>query len=323
MSNVKEAPERIGRYAYSETNVQYAEAPAFISGQTEYVRADLYEAQAAELAAVKAERDYAVSEMKEARTYRNIETGHAEDAEARAERAEAALAELEADVERLRQAASDADIVANHFKSERDHLQECLEDVLEQMALSRTGAVKGLQWIEAIALGNTRKLVALDCFHNEFARLDLPKPDDFVATFKAQQQRRYEACILSVLEPAAPEGEQEHEHIEVTDAGLIQFAEWFRKNYPGPDTVIHKPDWHAPKIYRAARHAFRQQEPEDRQEAVAEPYGYVADNAKWRGFIFSDRMEAEDRVQIFGGSVVPVYTHPAEQAVTDARSLLK
>lgn len=36
-------PERLGRYEYSPINVVYAEAPAFISGQTEYVRADLYE----------------------------------------------------------------------------------------------------------------------------------------------------------------------------------------------------------------------------------------------------------------------------------------
>ena len=34
-----------------------------------------------------------------------------------------------------------------------------------------------------------------------------------------------------------------------------EFMLWFRKNYPGPDTIIHKPDWHAPKIYRAAIHA--------------------------------------------------------------------
>lgn len=30
------------------------------------------------------------------------------------------------------------------------------------------------------------------------------------------------------------------------------FMEYFRQNYPGPDTIICKPDWHAPKIYRAA-----------------------------------------------------------------------
>lgn len=31
-----------------------------------------------------------------------------------------------------------------------------------------------------------------------------------------------------------------------------QFMDYFRRNYPGPNTIIHSPDWHAPKIYRAA-----------------------------------------------------------------------
>lgn len=43
------------------------------------------------------------------------------------------------------------------------------------------------------------------------------------------------------------------------ETALAAFSEWFRKNYPGPDTIIHKPDWHAPKIFRAARHALRPQ----------------------------------------------------------------
>lgn len=30
------------------------------------------------------------------------------------------------------------------------------------------------------------------------------------------------------------------------------FMEYFRRNYPGPHTVISVPDWHAPKIYAAA-----------------------------------------------------------------------
>lgn len=39
------------------------------------------------------------------------------------------------------------------------------------------------------------------------------------------------------------------------------FAEWFRENYPGPDTIIHDPDWHAPRIFRAVIRALKQQEP--------------------------------------------------------------
>lgn len=31
-----------------------------------------------------------------------------------------------------------------------------------------------------------------------------------------------------------------------------QFMEYFRRNYPGPNTIIFSPDWHAPKIYAAA-----------------------------------------------------------------------
>ena len=34
-----------------------------------------------------------------------------------------------------------------------------------------------------------------------------------------------------------------------------EFERWFVTNYPGPDTIIHDPKWHAPKIYRAAHRA--------------------------------------------------------------------
>lgn len=34
-----------------------------------------------------------------------------------------------------------------------------------------------------------------------------------------------------------------------------EFMEYFRSNYPGPSTIIARPDWHAPKIYAAAIHA--------------------------------------------------------------------
>lgn len=39
------------------------------------------------------------------------------------------------------------------------------------------------------------------------------------------------------------------------------FAQWFRKNYPGPDTIIHKPDWHSPRIFRAVKHAMKGRKP--------------------------------------------------------------
>jgi hypothetical protein len=40
------------------------------------------------------------------------------------------------------------------------------------------------------------------------------------------------------------------------DEALRQFTEWFIANYPGPDTIICKPEWHAPKIFRAVEYAM-------------------------------------------------------------------
>lgn len=43
----------------------------------------------------------------------------------------------------------------------------------------------------------------------------------------------------------------------MSDAALAEFTEYFVRNYPGPDTIIYDPRWHAPKIFAAARHAIR------------------------------------------------------------------
>lgn len=40
------------------------------------------------------------------------------------------------------------------------------------------------------------------------------------------------------------------------DEALESFTAWFCKNYPGPDTIIHKPKWHAPKVFQAAAYAI-------------------------------------------------------------------
>ena len=37
-----------------------------------------------------------------------------------------------------------------------------------------------------------------------------------------------------------------------TAEALASFTAYFCRNYPGPDTIIHKPEWHAPKIFHAA-----------------------------------------------------------------------
>lgn len=41
-----------------------------------------------------------------------------------------------------------------------------------------------------------------------------------------------------------------------TPEALQQFTEYFARNYPGPNTVIFDPKWHAPKIFRAAINAL-------------------------------------------------------------------
>lgn len=43
---------------------------------------------------------------------------------------------------------------------------------------------------------------------------------------------------------------------DLREVALKQFIKYFCENYPGPDTVIHKPEWHAPKIFRAAEDAL-------------------------------------------------------------------
>lgn len=39
-------------------------------------------------------------------------------------------------------------------------------------------------------------------------------------------------------------------------AALAHFTDYFVRNYPGPDTIIYDPKWHAPKIFRAAQYAI-------------------------------------------------------------------
>jgi hypothetical protein len=41
-----------------------------------------------------------------------------------------------------------------------------------------------------------------------------------------------------------------------SDEAEANFTAWFCRNYPGPDTIIHKPEWHAPKVFRAAAYAI-------------------------------------------------------------------
>lgn len=45
--------------------------------------------------------------------------------------------------------------------------------------------------------------------------------------------------------------------VEVDEAAaLAEFTEYFVSNYPGPETIISYPNWHAPRIFRAAKRAL-------------------------------------------------------------------
>lgn len=72
---------------------------------------------------------------------------------------------------------------------------------------------------------------------------------------KAACNAKYQECILSALvdvpvEPVKPDWWQDEEAAE------REFTEYFVRNYPGPDTIIYDPKWHAPKLFRAAKHAL-------------------------------------------------------------------
>lgn len=44
-------------------------------------------------------------------------------------------------------------------------------------------------------------------------------------------------------------------------AALAEFTDYFVRNYPGPNTIIGDPNWHAPRIFRAAQRALQSAAP--------------------------------------------------------------
>jgi hypothetical protein len=66
---------------------------------------------------------------------------------------------------------------------------------------------------------------------------------DPVALKECRQHLRQTRDALSQPEPGV---------VGPSDEALAAFTEWFCRNYPGPDTIIHKPTWHAPRVFRAA-----------------------------------------------------------------------
>jgi len=61
-------------------------------------------------------------------------------------------------------------------------------------------------------------------------------------------------AYAALLREAA--GELEGKAVVDRASALKEFTRWFVENYPGPRTIISNPEWHAPKIFRAAERAL-------------------------------------------------------------------
>ncbi|MBB2973983.1 hypothetical protein [Mesorhizobium sp. RMAD-H1] len=81
--------------------------------------------------------------------------------------------------------------------------------------------------------------------------LENGEPSDGPISTYPYEPEKPRTPVLNSDAPTAGEADREKATAEA------RFADWFRKNYPGPDTVIYKPDWHAPKLFRAAIAAMR------------------------------------------------------------------
>lgn len=73
-------------------------------------------------------------------------------------------------------------------------------------------------------------------------------PEGYLETIASEIVRRYMGG--DALAHARPEAVDEA-------AALALFTEYFVKNYPGPQTIISDPNWHAPRIFRAAKYALK------------------------------------------------------------------
>ncbi|RKD61691.1 MazG-like family protein [Rhizobium sp. WW_1] len=82
------------------------------------------------------------------------------------------------------------------------------------------------------------------------------------AQLGSSTQPLIESSIAYVDSDATPEpisaASDDSPQNQSSDARALKaFIDYFIRNYPGPDTVIFDPKWHAPKIFRAALQAIR------------------------------------------------------------------
>lgn len=79
--------------------------------------------------------------------------------------------------------------------------------------------------------------------------------------------------VLAVLDDFKPSYQSApSEAVKASPEALEEFTAYFVKNYPGPDTIIFNPKWHAPKIFRAAVSALSAQVQDARSDDDEETY---------------------------------------------------
>lgn len=82
------------------------------------------------------------------------------------------------------------------------------------------------------------------------------------------------------------------------ERGIEQFTKYFVRNYPGPDTVIFDPKWHAPKIFRAAISAYL---------ATTEPSKPVAEAVKVKPLEWQEQSDSSGEMSYWGHHQFGVY----------------
>lgn len=112
---------------------------------------------------------------------------------------------------------------------------------------------------------------------------------------------------------------------EAVQAAEAEFTAYFVKNYPGPDTIIFKPEWHAPKIFRAALHSIRASMP-FLQGVKVDPWGWVIPRGGDKKPIILeaskfDQASAAAEADIHDLGYFPIYTQPAPSPSPRAQAL--
>lgn len=109
----------------------------------------------------------------------------------------------------------------------------------------------GFDWLDADGPVSDRKRALLDATTEAPARMRRPIPDGYTVICSAELARLRERDNVPVIP-----GGCDVALANLRGRALHHFTDYFVRNYPGPDTIISDPRWHAPRIFRAMQHAL-------------------------------------------------------------------